>query len=41
MKVTKCDDENEVMFRKFTNEANGSKPAMFGDKEDVSGVTIN
>jgi hypothetical protein len=39
MKITKCDDENEVMFCKVTNRATVPRPAMYEDNEDVSKVT--
>ena len=41
MKVTKCDDENEVVFRKVTNRAKVPEPALFDGEEDISGFTTN
>jgi hypothetical protein len=39
MKITKCDEETNILFGKVTNRATGPQPVTHDDSEDVSGVT--
>jgi hypothetical protein len=41
IRITKCDEEDEVLFCKVTKKATVAECAMYNDNEDVSGITLS